>query len=144
MTRPSFDRYMLDIARVAAARSTCPRLRVGAVLTVDRHIIATGYNGSLRGQPHCDDVGCDLVDGRCCRAQHAEANAILQAAKLGVSTDWAVCYCTHMPCLACAKLLAGAGVMAVLYDEPYRPDARVLSLGMAVAQYGVTGEDGTH
>jgi len=132
LTRPSFDRYMLDVARVVATRSTCPRLRVGAVLVVDRHIIATGYNGSLRGQPHCDDVGCDVVGDHCCRAQHAEANAVLQAAKLGVSTDRSVCYCTHMPCFSCAKLLAGAGIQAVVYDAPYRPDERVLRLGMAI------------
>ena len=74
----------MNIARQVATRSTCPRKHVGAVIVRDRTILSTGYNGSIRGLPHCSDVGCLMEDGHCVATVHAEANAIIQAAKNGV------------------------------------------------------------
>jgi dCMP deaminase len=124
MARPSWDRYFLDIAAVVAKRSTCKRvpMGVGAVLVRDRCILSTGYAGSIRGQPHCVDVGCDTdpVTGSCQRTVHAETNAILQAAKHGVGTQGATLYCTLSPCANCFKMLANAGIKKIVYTEQYR------------------------
>ena len=79
--RVSWDEYFMNIARTVATRSTCPRKFVGAVIVRDRTILSTGYNGSIRGMPHCDEVGHMMVDGHCVRTIHAEDNAIIQAAK---------------------------------------------------------------
>lgn len=121
--RPSWDEYFLDIATVVGSRSTCPRRHVGAVLVRSRQILATGYNGSVRGQPHCDTDGCQLaeVNGRqsCTRTVHAEVNAVLSAAKHGMITQAATLYCTTAPCLNCFKALAQAGVWTVVYRDPY-------------------------
>src|SRR5262249_5404100 len=72
--RASWDEYFMNIAREVATRSTCDRKHVGAVLVRDKSILATGYNGSIRGLPHCDEVGCLMEDGHCVRTVHAEAN----------------------------------------------------------------------
>lgn len=119
MNRPDFDTYVMDIAHLAAARSTCDRARVGCILVQDRYIIATGYNGAPSGMPHCDDYGHLLVDGHCIRTIHAEQNAVAQAAMHGVSTMGATAYVTHMPCVSCAKLLIAAGIANVVYAEGY-------------------------
>jgi dCMP deaminase len=123
MTRPSADAYFMRIAHEAAARSTCNRARVGAVLVFDGHIVSTGYNGSIGGLEHCDDIGHLLVENHCIRTVHAEANAIAQAAKLGHATRGSVCYVTHFPCLHCVKALLSAGIAEVVYDIDYRMDA---------------------
>ena len=81
--RISWKNYFMNIAREVATRSTCSRKHVGAVIVRDKTILSTGYNGSIKGLPHCDDAGCDMVDGHCVRTSHAEANAIVQAAKNG-------------------------------------------------------------
>lgn len=124
--RPSWDEYFLDLARLAARRATCPRRRVGAVLVRDHRILATGYNGSIKGAPHCDDVGCLIVrrDGResCVRTVHAELNAIIQCAVNGVSSAGSTMYCTDFPCVSCAKAMVQAGVVRVVYLADY-PDA---------------------
>jgi dCMP deaminase len=83
-----------------------------------------GYNGSVRGQPHCDDVGHDMLEGSCVRTLHAETNAIAQAAANGTRISGAWAYVTHYPCRACAKLLVNAGIEHVLYENDYRVDAR--------------------
>ena len=81
MTRVDWHTYFMNIARQAATRSTCDRKHVGAVVVRDRTILSTGYNGSIRGMPHCDDVGHTLENDHCVATVHAEANAIIQAAK---------------------------------------------------------------
>ncbi len=92
MSRPSWDEYFMQVAFVVATRATCPRRSVGAVIVLDKRILATGYNGAPRGLAHCTEVGCHLVAGHCIRALHAEQNAILQAAMNGVSTRGATVY----------------------------------------------------
>lgn len=120
--RPSFHETMFKLAKVWAERATCPRLSVGAVIVnADHQVLATGYNGSVRGHAHCLDHGCVLEGDHCVRAVHAEANALMQAARVGVSVNGALIYVTHTPCIACAKLLAQAGVGNLLYLESYRP-----------------------
>lgn len=120
--RPSWDDYFIEMARLAAARATCPRRRVGCVLVRDNRLIATGYNGAVRGAPHCDDVGCLMADGHCVRTVHAELNALLQCAVTGVSSAGSTLYCTDFPCVACAKALVQAGIEKVIFLANY-PDA---------------------
>src|SRR5215469_9814793 len=103
--RPAWDEYFLDVARTVATRATCPRASVGAVLVRDDRILATGYNGAPARAAHCIEVGCLMVNGHCVRPTHAEANAIAQGARHGVSFAGATAYVTHEPCLGCSKLL---------------------------------------
>lgn len=118
--RKSWSDYFMEFAHLAASRSTCPRRHVGAVLVRDSQILATGYNGAVRGAPHCDDVGCLLdAQGSCQRTVHAELNAIDQAAKHGVSVEGATLFVTDAPCLTCAKSLAQVGIRAVVVDRAY-------------------------
>lgn len=121
MSRPSWDEYFMDIAIAVSKRGTCPRKRVGAVLVRDKTIISTGYNGSPPNAKHCDDEGCVMVDGHCIATTHAELNAILSAAKRGVSTIYCVAYITCNPCFNCYRELVGAGVKRIIYGEMYRP-----------------------
>jgi dCMP deaminase len=122
MQRVSWDRYFMNLAVQAATRSTCPRKSVGAVVVRDKAVLATGYNGSIRGLPHCSEVGCLMENDHCVRTVHAEANAILQAARHGVRIDQANIYVTSSPCWDCFKLIANAGIGRVLYGEFYRDD----------------------
>ena len=127
--RPSWDEYFLQLARQAASRSTCLRRQVGAVLVRDKRILATGYNGAPRGVAHCLDIGClreelGIPSGErheLCRAIHAEQNAVIQAAIHGVAIEGATLYCTHHPCILCAKILINCGVRDIHYFEGY-PD----------------------
>ena len=117
MERTIWDTYFLDIADMVAARSTCDRLRVGCVLVKDRRIVATGYNGSIKGHPHCDEVGHLLNEqGRCIRTIHAEQNALLHAKE---DLDGATAYVTHEPCETCTKLLNQAGIRRVVFRRAY-------------------------
>lgn len=127
MERVSWDRYFMNLAVQVATRSTCPRKQVGAVIVRDRTILSTGYNGSIRGAPHCTDVGCLMEDGHCVRTVHAEANALIQAARHGTRLEDAEIYVTASPCFGCFKLIANAGITSVYYGEFYR-DQRVLDL----------------
>lgn len=122
--RASWDEYFMSIAREVATRSTCARKHVGAVLVREKRILATGYNGSIPGLSHCDDVGHLMVDGHCVRTVHAEANAIVQAAVSGVSTLGATIYVTASPCFNCFKLIASARIVRIVFGEFYR-DERV-------------------
>src|SRR5512142_490234 len=122
--RVPWDQYFMNIAQVVASRSTCPRKFVGSVIVRDRTILSTGYNGSIRGMPHCTDAGHMMEDGHCVATVHAEANAIIQAAKNGVSIDGASIYTTASPCWACFKLVANAGCGRIVFGEFYR-DARI-------------------
>lgn len=128
--RPSWDTYFTQMARLVATRATCDRRHVGAVVARDHRVLATGYNGSPPGLPHCDQIGHDLVtlaDGsvNCVRTTHAEANAIFQAAKIGVSLDGATLYTNTYPCWNCAKAILGAGIVKVCVDADYNNDPRV-------------------
>lgn len=139
MTRPSFDEVALQVAEAIAQRSTCLRLHTAAVITTpDNRIIATGYNGSLPGQPHCDDedVGCEMVEGHCIRTMHAEANAIAQAAKYGISLAGCTMYILHRPCVQCAKLIISVGIKQLVFAEGYREDDLDTTM-LKLAQAGV-------
>lgn len=113
----------MSLARVWAKRSTCSsRIAVGAVLVNQlNQVIASGFNGSPRGLPHCDEVGCVLdSDGHCTLAIHAEENVILQCAINGVSSRGCVLYVTHSPCVKCAARIIQAGIEAVIYGIAYK------------------------
>jgi dCMP deaminase len=125
--RVDWNHYFMAIAAQVATRSTCDRKHVGAAIVRDKMILATGYNGSLRGLEHCDDVGHLMQDGHCVRTVHAEANAIVQAARSGVGIDGAHIYVTASPCFSCFKLIANAGIVRVVFGEFYR-DERIFSL----------------
>lgn len=127
--RPSWDEYFMEIAHLVARRSTCLRRQVGAVLVRDKQILSTGYNGAPTGLEHCLDVGClreklAVPAGKqheICRGIHAEQNAIIQAALHGVSTRGGTMYCTHQPCVLCAKMMINAGIDRIVYEGDY-PD----------------------
>lgn len=119
MTRPSWTTYFLSLASTVATRATCPRKAVGCVLVRDRVVLATGYNGSIPGAPHCTDAGCLVVEGHCVRTNHAELNAIAQAARNGTRLDGATAYVTLRPCWPCYRALASAGVREIYYAEKY-------------------------
>jgi dCMP deaminase len=133
--RPSIDEYIMEIATVVAKRSTCLRHKNGAVLVKDKHILSTGYNGAPSGLPHCEEVGClrqknNIPSGErheLCRGAHAEANAIIQAALHGISTENSVMYTTHQPCGMCSKLIINAKIKEVIYMYPY-PDELSIEL----------------
>ena len=129
--RASWDDYFMSIAQVVATRSTCPRKYVGAVLVKNRTILSTGYNGSIRGMPHCSDVGHMMEDGHCVATIHAESNAILQAAKNGVMIDGSACYVTASPCWSCFKQLANAGITRICFGEFYR-DERIFEVAKQI------------
>lgn len=125
--RASWDEYFMRIAQVVASRSTCQRKYVGAVIVRHRTILSTGYNGSIRGMPHCIDVGHMMENDHCVATIHAEANAIIQAAKNGVMIDKATLYVTASPCWNCFKQAANAGVERICYGEFYR-DQRIFDV----------------
>ncbi|MFO0611044.1 MAG: cytidine/deoxycytidylate deaminase family protein [Polyangiaceae bacterium] len=125
--RATWDEYFMRIARDVATRATCDRKHVGAVIVRDKSILATGYNGSIRGLGHCDDEGHLMEDGHCVRTIHAEANAVIQAARNGVRIDEATIYVTASPCWNCFKMIANAGLKKIVYGEFYR-DERVFAI----------------
>lgn len=137
--RADWDEYFMAIAREVATRATCDRKHVGAVIVREKMILATGYNGSLRGADHCDDVGHLMVDGHCVRTVHAEANAIAQAARNGVRTEQGDIYVTASPCFNCFKLIANAGIRRIVFGEFYR-DPRIFAfsreLGIELVHWG--------
>lgn len=119
--RPSWDDYFMAIARIVAARGTCNRLYAGSVLVKNNRIIATGYNGSPPGLPHCDQAGHLLEDGHCVRTIHGEHNSLLQAAKQsGTSTDASIMYTKYSPCIHCAKYIIASGVKRLVIGKIYR------------------------
>lgn len=133
--RPSWETYFMEITALVAQRSTCLRRSVGAVIVKDKRILATGYNGAPSGAPHCIDVGClreqlQVASGErheLCRAIHAEQNAIIQAAYLGVSIQGATLFCTNLPCSICAKMIINAGIKKIYYQDGYA-DAMALEM----------------
>ena len=118
LTRPDADEYFLKIASVVAERSTCRRHHIGAVAVRDKHILTTGYNGAPAGLKDCLELGClrdemNIPSGErheICRGIHAEQNVIIQAALHGVSLEGSTVYCTHTPCVLCAKMLVNAKI----------------------------------
>ncbi|MGB7912818.1 MAG: dCMP deaminase family protein [Desulfobaccales bacterium] len=132
--RPSWDEYFMLIAKLVSSRSTCNSRPTGAVLVKDKQLLATGYNGSMPGAPHCSDEVMPDGSPYCyrramnvpdadkynyCRASHAEANAIAQAARYGVAIKGASLYVTLQPCFVCVKLLATAQIERVYYELGY-------------------------
>src|ERR1051326_6204703 len=120
--RVSWDEYFMNIATVLASRSTWPGKYVGSVIVRGKTILSPGYNRSIRGMPHCSDVGHMMENDHCVATIHAESNAILQAAKNGVMIDGATIYVTASPCWACFKMIANAGLRRICYREFYRDD----------------------
>ena len=117
-TRPDWDHYFMEIARVVSKRSTCLRRSVGAVIVKNRQIVATGYNGTPSGLEHCAVTGCLREQ---LKVPSAEQNAVVQAAFHGVSVNGGTLYCTHQPCVVCTKILINAGIKRIVYANPY-PD----------------------
>jgi dCMP deaminase len=131
--RPGIDEYFLKIASVVAERSTCVRHHVGAVAVRDKHILTSGYNGAAAGLRDCLELGClrdelGIPSGtrhEICRAIHAEQNVIIQAALHGVSLAGATIYCTHSPCVLCAKMLINARISRFVTYGTYSEEAFV-------------------
>lgn len=127
--RPCWDEYFMKITELVAERSTCLRRNTGVVIVKNKRILTTGYNGAPEGLKHCEEVGClrdklNIPSGErheLCRGLHAEQNAIIQAAKLGICIDSATVYVTNHPCFICAKMLINAGVKRIVYKKDY-PD----------------------
>jgi len=127
--RPSWDEYFMEMAELARTRTTCVRRGVGAVIVKDHRVLATGYNGTPNGLTHCSETGClraklNIPSGQraeLCRGLHAEQNAIIQAARMGVNIDGAELYCTTQPCAICTKMIINAGIKRVVIKERY-PD----------------------
>lgn len=130
-SRPDSDTYFLKIASVVAERATCRRHHVGAVAVRDKHILATGYNGAPSGFKDCLELGClrdemGIPSGtrhEICRGIHAEQNVIIQAGLHGVSLEGSTIYCTHTPCVLCAKMLVNARISRFVSFGRYEDDA---------------------
>ncbi|HOG23396.1 MAG: hypothetical protein BWY44_01152 [Candidatus Omnitrophica bacterium ADurb.Bin292] len=126
-TRPGWDEYFMNIAKVVALRSNCMKRKVAAVIVKEKRIISTGYNGTPRGITNCNEGGCprcasvetsgkDLGE---CICSHGEENAIVQAAYHGVSVKGATIYTTFSPCLMCTKMIINSGIQEVVYQATY-------------------------
>lgn len=131
LTRPSIDEYFLKVASVVAERSTCRRHHIGAVAVMNKHILATGYNGAPSGLKDCLELGClrdelNIPSGtrqEICRGIHAEQNVIIQASLHGISLEGSTIYATHTPCVLCAKMLVNAKVKRYVSFGRYDDDA---------------------
>ncbi len=144
--RPGWVEYFMEMAFLVSKRSTCLRRKVGAVAVKDRRIIATGYNGQVRGTPHCQTClreELDIPSGQreeLCLAIHAEMNIVIQCAIYGVSIKEAQIYCTARPCISCFKVLANCGISEVIYKDPYsspRMDHLLDVCGFVDEEFGV-------
>ncbi|MBR8827688.1 MAG: dCMP deaminase family protein [Gomphosphaeria aponina SAG 52.96 = DSM 107014] len=132
--RPTWNEYFLMLAKLTATRSTCLVFPVGAVIVKDRQVLATGYNGSPSGSVHCTAQGycypglssCDASKTMPSRAVHAEANAIAQAAKHGISTNGATIYVTLEPCVSCLKLIISSGIKEVFYETDFNTGEKIM------------------
>ena len=117
--------YFMNIAKEVGTRSTCSRKHVGAVIVRGKTILATGYNGSIRGLAHCDEAGHEMDNTHCVRTIHAEANAIVQSARHGVRIEDSEIYITASPCYDCFKMIANVGIRKIYFGEFYR-DERIM------------------
>jgi dCMP deaminase len=141
--RPDFDEYCLKIASVVSERATCQRHHMGALAVRDKHILATGYNGAPAGLHDCLELGClrnerNIPSGKqaeICRAVHAEQNVIIQAALHGVSIKNSTIYCTHSPCVLCAKMLVNAQIERFVSFGRYSDDTFLTLFKEAGIQY---------
>ncbi len=130
LTRPDFDEYLLKLASVVAERATCHRHHMGALAVRDKHILTTGYNGAPSGLKDCLELGClrdelGIPSGErheICRGVHAEQNVIIQAALHGISLEGSTIYCTHTPCVLCAKMLVNARIKRFVSFGRYNDD----------------------
>lgn len=131
--RPSWDEYFIEIMHAVGARGTCDRGRVGSVIVKEKRLIATGYVGAPSNCKSCDEIGHEMntvdygnndVHRHCVRTAHAETNAIIQAARFGISTDGATLYCMMTPCYACAKNIINAGISRVVSEKDYHAGDR--------------------
>ena len=156
-TRPDIDEYFLKIASVVAERSTCRRHHVGAVAVKDKHILATGYNGAAAGLKDCLELGClregwvfiwqvqqeQITSGtrqEMCRGIHAEQNVIIQASLHGVSLEGSTLYCTHTPCILCAKMLVNAKIKRFVTFGNYADDSFLELFAEAGIEVGIVGK----
>lgn len=127
ISRPTWEDYFMEITNLVAKRSTCLRRQVGAILVIEKRILATGYNGAPSGLAHCLEIGClreknQIPSGErheLCRGLHAEQNAIIQAAYHGIRIKGATLYCTNLPCVICTKMIINAGIKEIIYASGY-------------------------
>lgn len=149
MKGTKWDKRFMEMADVVSTWSSCyqQNRQVGAVIAKNKRILTTGYNGASAGVTSCKDRGecirrtLNIPSGtkhEICYATHAEQNAIIQAAKMGVSIDGATLYCTHQPCVICAKMIINSGIVRIVYRHGY-PDEFSLQLlkeaGVEIEQY---------
>jgi dCMP deaminase len=142
-TRPGWDEYFMNVAKVVASRSNCMKRKVAAIIVRDKRVISTGYNGTPRGTKNCNEGGCPRCNGMAssgtaldeCLCSHGEENAIVQASYHGVSLKDATIYTTFAPCLMCAKMIINSGIREVVYNLDYPLNNTSFSL---FAQAGVT------
>ena len=121
--RLSWQEYFMNLAMTVSQRGTCDRAYVGCVIVnKENRIVSTGYNGSIKGNPHCDEIGHTMRDGHCIATIHAEMNALLYCAKEGISVNGCIAYVTHFPCLNCTKSLIQSGISKIYYNNAYRVD----------------------
>jgi dCMP deaminase len=141
--RPSWDEYFMKLAWLVAERSTCERHHVGAVIARDKRILTTGYNGAAAGVKDCIELGClrnemNIPSGtrhEICRAIHAEQNAIIQGGFHGISIKGSTLYCTHSPCILCAKMIVNAGIKRVVMSIVYPDDSYKELFSQAGVEY---------
>jgi len=150
--RPDWGTYFMEMARLAATRSSCHRRAVGAVIVKDKRVVTTGYNGNPPDMEHCATMGCiremlNVPSGahhELCTGLHAEQNAIIQAAATGVSIQGATLYTTTFPCVTCAKMIMAARIAEVVYDEGYPDELGRFMLarsGIPVKRFGTDGHE---
>jgi len=145
LIRPDIDQYFLKVALVVAERSTCRRHHIGAVAVMDKHILTTGYNGAAAGLKDCLELGClrdelNIPSGErheICRGIHAEQNVIIQAALHGASLEGSTIYCTHTPCVLCAKMLVNAKIARFVSFGRYNDDAFLELFGEAGIEFDI-------
>jgi len=150
VTRPGWDQYFMDIARVVASRSNCMKRKVAAVIVLDKRIISTGYNGTPRGTKNCNEGGCPRCNNMAasgtsldeCLCSHGEENAIVQASYHGVSLKDSTIYSTFAPCLMCCKMIINSGIREVVYNLDYPLNDSAFRLfkeaGIAIRQLKLT------
>ena len=150
--RPSWDEYFMKLANDVSTRTTCLRRAVGCVIVKDNRILATGYNGVPSGLRHCAETGClreklGVASGQrheICRGLHAEQNAIIQAAKYGIDIRGSKIYVNTQPCVVCAKMIINAGILEIIYQNPYDDElSRELigESGIKMRVFNIPGEE---
>lgn len=152
-----WDKRFMELVDTVAKWSSCyqPNRQIGAVIVRNKRILTTGYNGAPAGIPSCKEKGECMrrklgipsgEQGQLCYAIHAEQNAIIQAARMGIAIEGATLYCSHQPCAICARLIINAGIARIVYAKPY-PDGFSRQIldesGILVEQYTEPGDEPT-